>query len=415
MSAISTRESNKKKRILFIAEAVSLAHASRLLVLAQSLNPKHYEVRFACDPRYDAILGASDFERRAIHTIPTAQFLKSLAKGQPIYNAETLKGYVKEDLELIHDFKPDVIVGDFRISLAVSARIAAIPYVTITNAYWSPFAKIRFPVPDIPLTKIMGVYFGQKLFNSFRPLAFKLHANPFNKVIKHFGLTKRNSNVLQTYTEADFTFYADIPEIVPTIDALPSHHNFLGPILWSPVVPLPIWWNELPKGKPIIYVTMGSSGQSQALASIVKALSELPVTGVIATAGSPIPNELPQNIFAADFLPGEAAALRSDLVICNGGSPTSYQAIAAGVPVIGIPCNLDQYLNMSLVEKANAGILVRSGQVTAEIIKATIEKLMLDPTFKQNVQALQMTINTKSATSRFNEKLDEILGGTCEL
>ena len=47
-----------------------------------------------------------------------------------------------DDLELIRRIEPDVVVGDFRLSLAVSAPMAGVPYIALANAYWSPFAVL---------------------------------------------------------------------------------------------------------------------------------------------------------------------------------------------------------------------------------------------------------------------------------
>lgn len=44
----------RRRRILFVAEAVTLAHVVRPFALAQSLDPSRYEVHFACDPRYNS-------------------------------------------------------------------------------------------------------------------------------------------------------------------------------------------------------------------------------------------------------------------------------------------------------------------------------------------------------------------------
>ena len=55
----------------------------------------------------------------------------------------------------------------------------------------------------------------------------------------------------------------------------------------------------------------------------------------------------------------------ADLVVCNGGSPSTQQALAHGTPVLGIPANLDQHLNMQSVDRAGAGCLVRSDQLTS--------------------------------------------------
>jgi hypothetical protein len=35
--------------------------------------------------------------------------------------------------------------------------VAGVPYLTVTNAYWSPYARQRFPMPELPLSRRIGV------------------------------------------------------------------------------------------------------------------------------------------------------------------------------------------------------------------------------------------------------------------
>lgn len=396
-----------KQRILFIAEAVTLAHVARLLALAQSLDHSRYEICFACDPRYNNLIGTPDFPVRAVKTIPREHFFAALSNGSPLYDADILDNYVTEDVQLIKEFNPSLIVGDFRLSLSVSARITATPYATITNAYWSPYAKIRYPVPEIPLTRAVGVSLAQLLFDFTRPLIFSIHALPLNRLRRRYGLPNLKTDLRHAYTDADYTLYADLPDLVPT-STLPAHHAFIGPILWSPAVMQPSWWNSVPTDKPIIYLTLGSSGQSGLLPIIFQALSELPVSVIAATAGQFTPTEVPDNIFVTNFLPGSAAAARSQLVICNGGSPTCYQALAAGVPVIGIASNLDQYMNMALVQDADAGIMIRAGQASAALVRKSVETLLGSISVKRSVKRLELAIEQYAAPERFAALIDKI-------
>ena len=123
----------------------------------RSLDPAAYEVLFACHPRYNALLGDLPFAFRPIESVGCDRFLDALARGAPLYDADTLEEYVREDLEVLREFRPDVVVGDFRLSLSVSARLAGVRYLTVTNAYWSPFARQRFPMPDLPFVRTLGV------------------------------------------------------------------------------------------------------------------------------------------------------------------------------------------------------------------------------------------------------------------
>ncbi|WP_036501478.1 glycosyltransferase [Nitrosococcus oceani] len=382
---------SERRRILFIGEAVTLAHIARPVVLARSLDPQRYAVTLACDDRYHHLFAEIPFEWRSIRTIPSAQFLAALAKGSPVYDTDTLRSYVREELKIIESVKPDLVVGDFRISLAVSTRLVGVPYFTITNAYWSPYSKLSFPLPEHPMTKVLGVPLSQILFRLARPLAFAYHTLPLNRVRCEYGLSSLSYDLREIYTHADHTLYADIPGLVPT-RPLPSNHHWLGPILWSPTVKFPDWWSKLPEDRPIVYVTLGSSGAGEMLPVVLQALEKLQVTVIVATAGRPAPANPPANAWITEFLPGTEAAIRSSLVICNGGSPTTQQALSAGVPVIGIASNMDQHLNMFCLERASVGVGLRSGQVIPRRVRDLVKQLLSDVWYRQAADRLRGTI-----------------------
>jgi UDP:flavonoid glycosyltransferase YjiC (YdhE family) len=386
--------------VLFIAETVTLAHLARPLVLAGALDPARYEVCLACDPRYNHLIGEVPFSLRPISSIPGERFLRSLAKGSPLYDVPTLERYVEEDRVVLEEFQPELVVGDFRLSLSVSAKLAGIPYATVTNAYWSPYARPRYTVPDLPMVRLFGVRAAQALFDLVRPVAFAVHAAPLNRLRKRHGLPSLGLDLRRTYTCADHTLYADIPELVPTY-RLPAHHHYLGPVLWSPQNERPAWWEAVKEDRRVVYVTLGSSGPAALLPAVLEALAGLPVTVIAATAGRPLPARPPANAYVAAFLPGTEAAARSSLVVCNGGSLTAYQALAAGVPVLGLPVNLDQYLNMSYVAAAGAGALLRSDEARAEAIRRAAERLLDAPAFTTRARDLAQAIRRRDAAASF--------------
>lgn len=398
-----------RKRILFFGEAVTLAHVARPWVLAEALDEDTYDVYFACDPRYNNLFQKPSFALRTIQSISYAKFNAALSKSRPVYDAATLRGYVSEDLALIEDIQPDIIVGDFRLSLAVSAPLSGVPYVAITNAYWSPYARTRFPVPDLVLTRRLGVGIGQAAFDLVRPLAFAIHAVPLNTVRKAYGLRPLGWDMRKVYTWADYTVYVDIPEIVPTC-AIPANHYYLGPVQWSPSVPLPPWWDSLPIDKPLIYVTFGSSGQSDLLPLVLEALASMGAIVVATTAGRISMTRIPENVFVSDYLPGNEIAARARLVICNGGSPTTHQALSHGVALLGIPGNLDQHLNMEAVRRTGAGSLLRSEQATAVKIREKVSELLRNPDYTDSASRIGEVLGSYNAPERFAALLAKITG-----
>ena len=370
------------KRVLLAAEAVTLAHLARPLAIARVLGPADWSVTLACDPRFRGFL--SDFRGtyREIRSVEPEAFLVALRRGTPLYSAATLERYVLDDLRVIDEAKPDLVVGDFRLSLSVSARVAGVPYVALANAYWSPFYEpAKWPVPELWLTKLLPVTAAERVFQVARPAAFALHSRPLNRVRKRHGLADLGLSLPRVYTDADFVAYADAPGLFP-ISNLPATHCFIGPALWEPPVPFPRWWDELSENRPMVYVTFGSSGQASLLPAVARTLGTLDASLVIATAGRARLPAPPPNAHVADFVPGTQVARRAGVVVCNGGSLTCYQALSAGVPVIGIVSNLDQFLNMQAVERMGAGLSLRADRfTTAELLRA-VRQVLSDPRYR---------------------------------
>jgi UDP:flavonoid glycosyltransferase YjiC (YdhE family) len=398
----------RRRRVLFFAEAVTLAHLTRPLTLARALDANRFEIHFACAPGKDVFFNEVNFQRWPIFSIKDETFLRALSNGRPLYDLGTLTRYVEDDRQLLEKLKPDVVIGDFRLSLAVSAPLCKVPYVAIANAHWSPYTTLKeFPLPNIPLTRWLGVNLGTKLFHLVQPLAFAYHARPLNKLRRRYGFPPMQS-LLETYTYGDYTLYADVPNLVPT-DKLPTNHHYIGPIFWSPQIDLPSWWSTLNHGDTIIYVTLGSSGQVELLPIIVEALKHLPVKVLLATAGRINVENLSKNFYAADYLPGEEVSKRSRLLICNGGSATAYQGIKAGVPVIGIPSNMDQFLTMTAINHNKAGILLRPERLSSENIRCAVTGILESAEYYDGAKKIAAQIADYDATSNFRLFIDQLL------
>lgn len=369
------------RKALFVAEAVTLAHVVRLVTLATSLHARGWNVTLAADPRYERIVGPLPFPVETIRTMPPQRFQDAITHGSPIFDFPTLDRYVAEEIALLDRLRPQLVVGDFRISLAVSARLARVAYVNVTNAYWSPLAKIRHVVPEFAWVRRLGLPAAQWAFRGFEQIGYALHAVPVNRVRRKYGLPAIGSDFRDALMDGDVTCFADLPEVIPTAP-LPPNQCFIGPVPWSPPGPPPAWWDELrqrDRDRRLVYVTLGSSGPAGVLQNVLDGLSGLPVDVIASTAGRAEALRVPPNARVADLLPGDLACASADLVICNGGSPGTYQALAHGKPVIGIATNMDQFLNMAAVEDAGCGRLLRAGAATAVTVARTVALLLDAP------------------------------------
>ncbi len=401
-------QARNKPVVLLVAEAVTLAHFARIVTLAKALDPDRYEVVVASDPRYASLEKPLGCAFHCLRSVPSEEFEKALARGRPLYSAAALTRYVEDDLALLDRVRPDLVVGDFRLSLAVSAPLSHIPYAAVVNAYWSPYADIAYPVPDLPMTRMLGVALAQRLFNMVRPLAFALHARPLNRVRRRYGLPPLGSDLRNVYTWGDYTLYADIEEMVPTHD-LPDNHRFLGPVLWSTKTRLPEWWRELPEDKPVVFLTLGSSGRADLLPMALAALSQFQVSVVVATAGKVELPDVPAHVHVADYLPVDIASRRARVVISNGGSLTAYQALASGVPVIGVCSNMDQLLNMNAVARVGAGIALRAQHVSERALAEAVAAILDRPSYAEAARRVGHTLKQADSAQAFRENVENML------
>jgi UDP:flavonoid glycosyltransferase YjiC (YdhE family) len=392
--------------VLFVAENLTLAQVVRLRALAAQLDARDYEVHFACSEFEPIAFDGTHFARWPLVTVDRAEALRKVERGQRPYELEVLARYVEEELRLFESVKPDLVIGDFRLSLPVSTRVAGLRHAALINAYWSPYlVREGFPVPDHPIVQLLGAERASKYFPQALPIVFAHFAAPLNRLRKRYGLAPLKS-FLELLTGADFTLYPDVPELCPT-DGLPENHEFLGPVLWSPNVDFPaaLGRSEL----PLVYVTLGSSGRVAALDAVLAAIAELPLVALIATAGRAEPGALPENARVVDYVPGQIAAARAAFVVTNGGSSTGYQALAEGKPVLGIASNMDQYLTMAAIERAGAGLLVRSGSAKSAEIRLAMLRLLEAPSFREGATRISQAFARFDCHQRFARFLERAI------
>ena len=119
------RKANEpRRRVLFIGEGSTLAHAARPLALASALPPDRYEVLLAAPERYRR-WAPEQVAWASLQSQTAEAFARRVSAGKPLFSRARLEQYVAEDLKLISGFRPDVVVGDFRLSLAASLMAEA--------------------------------------------------------------------------------------------------------------------------------------------------------------------------------------------------------------------------------------------------------------------------------------------------
>ncbi len=396
-----------KRKILFLAEAVTWSQVVRSMVLARGLDPNVFEVHFASAHFDERLFVDTRFKRWPITSLSPEKVEAAMAGGKRLYEKALLAKYVEEELRLYDAIKPEIVISDLRWSTAISGPAFDVPVATIIDAYWSRRAvRDKFPVPDHPIVKLIGVVRAEKYFPMALPKVLEHFVAPVNDLRRKHGLHELG-DLLEVITWGDRVLFPDDPLVTP-LSNVAQHETFLGPVLWSPDLPLPSWWNEVGKSRPMVYATLGSSGSLDTIPAVLEGLSKLDVDVVLSTAARYRPERVPKNVRVVDMIAGDLAARKASVVVCNGGASTGYQAIAEGTPIVGIPSNLDAFLAMTAMRDASLGLLVRASTVTPGEVRDAVQRVLREPHFTKAAERAAASFARHKPHARLRAVIDEV-------
>lgn len=399
--------SNESKKIVFFCESVTLAHVARCRLLADELAKKEHAIIFYCDDHFNRFFPQPNYQIKRLDCTAPDTFIEWNLKSQPIWPAIRIREYLKRDELILTEENPDLVIGDMRHTLQISARKQNIPYLNVINGYWCSSRDFALPIPDVPVRRALGTYFSQLLFDLLKPILMLPHTLPFNRYRQQYSLPAiKKRSLPHIFCESDYTAYLDMPSLID-MDLSTPNKRAVGPVLWSPDIDTPDWWETIPTHKPIIYINLGSSGDASFLPALVETLAKNPYTLIVGTASDKItlPTQY-DNVFSSQFVPGDKACEIADISITNGGSPTTMQALANGIFSIGVCFNIDQLVNMQTLKLKDVGEYFYPSKSELPKIEACCrEKLNNRP----DLSHYATEINQNNPYQHFNNLVDDIL------
>lgn len=383
----------------------------RTTKLASALDPMQFEVHLAAGdiPSFLASV-CQNFKLHSLRSAVSSKlFLESLERGTLPYSAKIVREQVAEDLELLEQVKPDLVVGDFRLSLQISARLFKVKYLNITNVTWHPDANIPRLAPDSPTTSLLGNPLADLVFKLIRPLVFRSLARPFKQIATEFDQPPPTS-LMQLYTSGDYVFFADGENLVE-IPPLSQNHFIAGPVLSSVNFSMPKTENSKTQFPSSVVVSLGSSGPPKVLPDIVDGLCELDAHVYVSTAGRPQTFQSRSNLTVLDYLPLDDLLKSASLTICNGGSPTGYASLQNGVPFIAVPSNLDQLNFSAMIAHHGAAKILRTGQIKSDLVRRTALEILNNKAYQEAALKIKNKLLNQDSSLYFTELVQAIFKG----
>ncbi len=176
----------------------------------------------------------------------------------------------------------------------------------------------------------------------------------------------------------------------------PDTRRFRAPPT-SPPRTLPDWWRG--SRAPLVYVSFGTvlghmARAAEAFETVLAAVAGLDAR-VLLTVGRrfdpALLDDVPAHVHVEAWVDQADVLGTAQLVVCHGGSGTTFGALAVGVPVVIVPMFADQFANGDRVAAAGAGAVVHRdplgagrrplGLGDAPHVADAIETVRSDPSF----------------------------------
>jgi len=329
-----------------------LSHYLRCLQLAKSFTG--VEIKFPYSAKYHHLVAEAGFGTFPYQGLPTQEVMESAAGFSfPWMQEEILEKAFLEQVKVIQQFRPTLVIGDADFTLRMAAAYTGVPHVSLINGYMSAYYAVTKRLPkDHPINRLF-FFLPNKLFARISVQTEKVvlrhvHA-PFRRIAKKYGIQSK-AHLLQEL-QGELTLIVDLPELFPQ-KSLPSHHKQIGPLFHLSRGEEDHKMRSSDNAKKTIFVSVGSSGDMSKFRFLEE---ECYSKYHILIAGKSDYLWKAAHVQYFEFVHLEQVLASIDLFICHGGNGTIYQALQAGIPVLCAPANFEQEWNLQGLERAEVG------------------------------------------------------------
>ncbi len=330
-----------------------MAHYLRCIVLADAFRER-YSIVFASGS-YDELLNRHGYQTDHVEHFDAERTIEHAHRFDFSWmNEDDIERVFLSQVSLIKKYQPAFVIGDTSPTLKIAAEFTGTPYIALMNGYMSScYAFTRKLPPVHPAYKYQQklpehvfdpvIWFAEKI-------AFRMVHKPFRRIRKKYKLHSIASYLKEN--EGDQTIICDSTNLFP-LHKIPESFHLAGPLIYEGGQEL----GDVPDDKPVIYVSMGSSGNWNNVRFLNDQLFS---SFTIITAGDHQRILDKDHIIPSSFINPSSILKKASLVICHGGNGTIYQALKYDVPVLVSPSYFEQYYNLHAIERTGSGELLNA-------------------------------------------------------
>lgn len=192
----------------------------------------------------------------------------------------------------------------------------------------------------------------------------------------------------------------DLPRRPPT-----GNFYYTGPWLSNDArMKVDFPWERL-DGRPIAYVTMGTTRNSQSaiLRMIADACRDLDAQLVISLGNRFDPDQftdLPGRPIVTRFAPQLELLKRAAIAITHGGPNTAFEALMEGRPIVAIPLAYDQPAIAKRLKRLGVAEVLPVMRLSTDRIRRAVTKVLGDPHYREAAERVQSEMRATRGAKR---------------
>lgn len=313
-----------------------------------------------------------------------------------------------------------LILSPTHFAGVIAAELSGTPYITVAL---TPTFRSRDIVPspqpfDLPAPM-------QRLANTAawalgNGMLRRLVDRPINAVRSEYGLPPRRDLMSTGNLSRTLSAVAVSPTFLAPPPDWPPYLCMTGFLFWDGAED----WHEPPAlvnffdgAKPVVAVSSGSMGPAVAatfarfFATSIAAVRQAGARAlVIGAAPGILPDPLPPDVLALDYVPFSRVYPRCAAVIHHGGVGTTAQGLRAGVPALVVPWGADQFFNGGQVARIGAGRWMYRQRFTPASGARALAALLHNKRYHERTAAIAAQIACEDGVTALCDATSRVLG-----
>lgn len=391
-----------------------LSETSRMLAIGQALRARGEAIVFAThDGPYRHVIEQAGFEVTVLPPVMDrercARYIGGVVQiGRPgarLQPPDEVRAGVQAEVEFFRHHGARAVVIGFTLTAYLSSRLAGIPLIAAHGGSYVPpvFERGLAPVPtQMPIPGTEWLPDGAKRWLANRTVERMADPVKFlNTVAAELGVEAVPS--LAALMLGDLTLVTDVPEVLgvpraeleawrprrPGAYRPGTRLTYTGPLFARLDVPVPDAVQPFLDGSRPTALVVLSSSTPRMLREVTQRVRAAGLRVIVGATIHDVGAFDDPDVIVSGVLPNHLVMPRVDVAVTMGGQGSVQTAMCSGTPLVAIPLQPEQELNVALAVRHGMAMAVAPRHAGAERMTEAVRRISADAAFRHRAQSVR--------------------------